>query len=194
MQENKKKDGTETETRQLPDSNLSESPSKQTTSDFDMDKADLLSSIFICALGLFILITGIHISFFTNNGTDVWYYSPGLFPVFIGTVLVLLSIIMFVSKYKHGARICIVGMKSMLKAINSKASLRLFVSIALLAAYVFLAIGRLPFVVATFIYLAVTMMVFRKDNYAIWKILVISACATGMIYLFFGVIAAVPLP
>ena len=161
-----------------------------------MQKKDFLSSIILFVISLCVLVYGIYIAFFASTGTDVWYYSPGFFVMFIGTCLCVFSMILFVKNYdkRYFQAGEIKGIGTIFSSNRKKECLRLFLSIALLAVYIFLAIGNISFVIATFLYLSVTMICFRKDGFPIWKILLISAIVTAGIYLFFGVIAAVPLP
>ena len=157
-------------------------------------KLDLISSIAIFCFGLFVFASGVYMCFFTVTGAKAWYYSPGFFPCFVGAILMLASLVMFVKKLRSGASFRKAGAEDEAADEKKRATYRLLLAIALFAVYVFVMIGRLPFLLSTFLYLAVTMIVFRKDNYPIWKLLLISAAATGAVYLFFGVIASVPLP
>lgn len=159
----------------------------------DSQDADLLSSLVLFCFACFVFISGLYMCFSAQTGTEVWYYSPGFFPLFIGAVLLILAILFFRKKYIAGGRLKhFTGI--IRNSINTNKTLRLCLAIGIFAFYVFVLIGRIHFLVATFIYLFVTMTVFRTENYAIWKIAIISASATGFVYLFFGIIASVPLP
>ena len=132
--------------------------------------------------------------FFTASGAKVWYYSPGFFPLFIGAVLMFTSLLMGILKLRAGARLGKDAFRAEDADGGKKRRLRLLLAIALFAVYVFVLIGTVPFVPATFAYLAVTMIVFREKAYPIWKLLLISAVTTGAVYLVFAVLASVPLP
>jgi cell division protein FtsW (lipid II flippase) len=155
---------------------------------------DLICSILILAIGLYVAGSGLYIALFEANGTDVWYYSPGMFPIMIGACLMIFALLLFFKKRKEGARLKNIHFENLRALLKEKTTYRLLLAIALFSAYVFLLIGHIPFVAATFIYLAVTMIVFRRDGFPIWKLLLISAITTAFIYVFFGIIAAVPLP
>ena len=168
---------------------------KDSSSSIEMEteikRKDLISSIVIFLFGVFIVVSGVYMCFFASTGTKVWYYSPGFFPLFMGVVLVFLAVVLFIKKCRLGARFQ--RMNKSQTGIN-RSAIRLVLSIGLFAGYVFGLIGRIPFVIATFLYLVVTMILFRDRGFAIWKIILVSAITTGLVYLFFGVIAAVPLP
>lgn len=71
--------------------------------------------------------------------------------------------------------------------------MRLFIAVIIFAIYIFVLFGRLPFILSTFLYLSVTITTFRQNNFALWKIIIISLVTSVIIYIFFGIIAAVPL-
>lgn len=171
-----------------------EDEERRAQSESSLLKADLVSSIVIFGFGLFVLFSGIYIAFFTTNGTKIWYYSPGMFPIVVGGVLIVLSIIMFFKKVHEGARFTGFSSGMIKQLANSRKVIRLLLAILLFSVYVFGFLGRIPFVVATFLYLFVTMITFRTKGYAVWKLLLISLFTTAIIYVFFGIIAAVPLP
>jgi hypothetical protein len=157
--------------------------------------ADVLSSVILFALAVYTVISGLRMILFEETGTKVWYYSPGLYPVFVGSVLGILSVMMFIKKYRAGGRINIKRVLGGKFRISFKSPvIRLCIAIGLLVVYVFVLIGRLPFIASTFIYLSATMVVFRQNKMAIWKLLLISACVATAIYAFFHYVAAIPLP
>lgn len=154
--------------------------------------AELISSLLLFCFGLFVLLSGLYMCFFAVTGTKVWYYSPGFFPAFVGCVLMLLSIVLLIKKLPAGG-FHMVNFR-IFDTVDKVKFIRLIVSVVMLAIYVFLLIGRLPFTIATFIYLASSMFVFRSKGFAIWKLLLISLVTTVLVYVFFGVVAGVPLP
>ncbi len=159
-----------------------------------LENIDLIGGIAFFCFGLFVFLSGIHMCFFALTGTKVWYYSPGVFPCFIGVVLMLVSLILVLRKLRAGARLGKRAFASDDPPAARRYALRLLLAMGLFALYVFVLIGNLPFVLATFLYLTVTMILFRQDKFPVWKLLLISAVVTGAVYLFFGVVASVPLP
>ena len=170
-------------------------PEDETTPKKDMVEADydILSSLVLLVFGIFVLANGIYISFFTNNGAKTWYYSPGFFPMFLGVILILLAFLLFVTKYTAGGRLRFVNIQFDISRNHVKL-LRLCLAVCLFAIYIFVLIGRIPFPGATFLYLSITMISFRPKGYPVWKIIVISAITSALVFLFFGKVASVPLP
>lgn len=159
-----------------------------------MDLKDMISSIVIALFGLYVLISGIHMSVVSQKMSDsAWYGTPGILPIVIGAVLISLSIVMFVSGYRKGERINKELLNIAVSYLKSKAFLRIAVAIGLLAIYVFVLFPYLPFCIATALYLIATMTFFREEKYPIWKIIIISLVFTVILYLFFSKVAGVPL-
>lgn len=163
--------------------------------EISMDLKDMISSVFIMLFGLYVLISGIYMSVVSQKMSDTaWYGTPGVLPIIIGTVLLTLSTIMFVSSYRKGERINIALYHSAVAYLKSNSFLRLVIVVGLLAIYVLVLFRLLPFMVSTFLYLSANMVFFRDKEYPIWKLLIICAVFTVALYLFFGQVAGVPLP
>lgn len=158
------------------------------------DRIDLISSIVLFCFGVFVFISGVYMSFVAVSSAEVWYYAPGMFPMFIGGVLCLLSIGLFIKKRKAGASFSRDEVRQAAGYFKSKAFLRLVAAVGFLAVYVFILLGRIPFFAATALYLAVNMIFFREKGFAVWKILVISLAVSAVLCLFFGKLAGIPLP
>ena len=167
----------------------------ETKTEISMDLKDMVSSIVIALFGLYVLISGIHMSMVSQQMSDTaWYGTPGVLPIVIGTVLFTLSLIMFVSAYRKGERINMELVRSAKAYLKTPQFVRLVVAIGLLALYIFVLFRLVPFLVSTFVYLSANMIFFREKNYPIWKLLLISAVFTVALFLFFGQVAGVPLP
>ena len=163
-------------------------------------KADIISSIVIFIFGLYVLAHGIYMSFYAVTGTKVWYYSPGMYPIVLGSALMVLSVLLFLKNYafsRHSDDNSMNGPESFEGfwggVHRSTAVLRLLISIIIFAVYIFVLFGNLPFILATFIYLSVTITVFRQNKFAIWKIIIVALFTSVTVYFLFGIIAAVPL-
>ena len=131
--------------------------------------------------------------------TAMWYDSPKLFPLVIGFCLLLFCLI-YRWQNRDGWAITSEDIKGIKTYLKSLSFLRLVVSIALLALYVFVLLGlrigtfQLPYEAATFLYLFLTMCYFRPKGYAIWKILLVSAVLSVAIGYGFSHFAKIPLP
>lgn len=155
-------------------------------------KNNLIASIVITIIGLFALISGV-IMTLEKTGADRWFYSPGFFPIFVGFVLFILGSIMFINEYKNGARFNIQNTQSITKLTNNDEVKKSCIAIGTLAIYIFVLFGRIPFIISTFIYLFTTMTIFRTNKFALWKICLISLLFSIFLYVFFVMIAKVPL-
>lgn len=159
----------------------------------DIDKyLDFISGIILLIFGIYVLITGIFIAKKSTIGDIVWYGSPGIFPIFIGVIIVILAIILAIENLPKENNVNLI--RDIVKCVDKNVVFRTLITIGLFAVYVFILIGRIPFYIATFVYLFITMLIFRENKFVIWKLLLISIIVTIIICLGFGKIANIPLP
>jgi len=158
-------------------------------------KADFVSSFFFLAVSLYTLIKGLRmpVDVFTGD-SDAWYAAPGAFPIFIGGVLILLSIRLCWESAKKVGKLENSDFTAFSELIRSHYTARLLLAIGLLVVYIFVLLGRVNFSIATFLYLFVNMILFRKKGFAIWKLAIICAVAVAAITYGFGTLASIPLP
>ena len=134
-----------------------------------------------------------------NISTAQWYDSPSLFPIVIGMMLLICSVI-YLWQNRQGWKISPDDIEQIKKYFRSSTFLRLVIAAGTLAVYVFVLLGlrigsfRLPYEAATFIYLFVTMAYFRPKGFAIWKIALISVVLSVVIGYGFSNFAKIPLP
>lgn len=134
-----------------------------------------------------------------NISTAQWYDSPSLFPIVIGTMLLICSLI-YLWQNRQGWQISSDDVAQMKAYFKSSTFVRLLVSVGTLAVYVFVLLGlqigsfRLPYEAATFLYLFITMTYFRPKGFAIWKIVLISVVLSFVIGYGFSNFAKIPLP
>ncbi len=134
-----------------------------------------------------------------NISTAQWYDSPSLFPIVIGMMLLICSLI-YLWQNRQGWKISPDDIEQIKKYFRSSTFLRLVIAAGTLAVYVFVLLGlrigsfRLPYEAATFIYLFVTMAYFRPKGFAIWKIALISVVLSVVIGYGFSNFAKIPLP
>ena len=161
----------------------------------NMDKKDLATSVVLMLFGIYVFVTGIRMSRTTMALADSpWYGTPGIFPIVIGGVLILLSAIMGGSLLKAGVRLDRTFLDAAISYLKDRAFIRLVAAIGFFAIYIFVLIGHINFLVSTFLYLFITMVFFREKGFAVWKLALISVAFTGLLYLIFGVLANIPFP
>lgn len=158
-------------------------------------KRDLVSSIVIFGIGVFSMIHGGLMPVAQLTGSpDLWYVAPGIFPVLTGAVLALLAVVLFVRAVRNGGLLGPEDMQAIRHYFTTREFFKLAAAIGFMAIYIFVLIGRLPYYLASFVYLAGNMAVFRKTGYAWWKIPVICVIAVAAITYGFGTLARIPLP
>ena len=120
------------------------------------------------------------------------YTNPAILPIIVCSILIILGIFLIIGALREGARIKKADFSAIISWCRSKESLRMWFIIGLFIIYVFVMIGRLPYVVSTFLFLIGFMFFFKASKP--WKILLISAIATAAVALSFGEFMRLPLP
>lgn len=151
------------------------------------------------AMSLFAVVFLIFSFQIENISTAKWYDSPSLFPIVIGGCLLVFCLI-YLWQNRKGYVISAEDIADIKNYFKSSTFVRLVVSVATLALYVFVLLGlrigsfKLPYEGATFIYLFITMLYFRPKKFAIWKIVLICAVLSVAIGYGFSNFAKIPLP
>lgn len=160
-------------------------------------KTDIVFGIILISVSLFFLCQSIKMPRTSDilraqNNREALLTSPGLFPIAVSSMLIVLGILLIISALREGAKLTkedFTKFKAWFSQVESKNIMIIF---AILIVYTFGFLGRLPYVVSTFIYLSVFMYIFKATN---WKmILLISALSTAIIAYLFGTIVMIPLP
>lgn len=134
-----------------------------------------------------------------NVTTAQWYDSPRLFPLVIGSCLLIFCLI-YMLQNREGWKISADDIAGIREYLKSSTFLKLMISIILLALYVFVFLGfrigtfKLPYEAATFLYMFLTMIYFRPKGFAIWKIILVSAVLSFAVGYGFSHFAKIPLP
>lgn len=166
-------------------------------------KADFFTSIVLFILGIVILILSLQMPLEELTGSkDMWYASPGLFPGFVAVVLMICSVILFLSAdYRHWGGMHREDWEKIKGYLKGSQFVRLVIAVALLAVYVFGLLGHISYYAATFLYLFCTMVIFRPQQETKKKsignllvLLVVTAVVTALVGLGFAKFAQIPLP
>ena len=145
---------------------------------------DFISSAVIFSLSLYVLFEGYNI--YTKSG-KLLYLSPALIPLMLGTILLVLSIVLFTGSLKEGG---LQARAAELKAWSGE--VKADRGTMLMGLYTFVLLGMLPFWLATFLFMLLLMYFLEAGS--IVKIVVISVLVTGLVIFLFQVCFRVPLP
>lgn len=118
--------------------------------------------------------------------------APGLLPMVVSAVFVLMSATLVYQALRDGARITREDwekLRGLWKEDNVRRTARI---VLIITVYAFGLLRNLPYILATFLYLAVFMYCFKAAP--LRKICIISLVASVAIWFFFGQVALIPLP
>lgn len=184
-------------------------------------KADLIFSIFLMVMSVYYLIKSL--ALFINpfgraiediNAEDLkmglieWYKSPGLLPLVLCIIIFILGVCLFNVARKDGAKFDFIHKQDIKTLIRNKELKVAIIVVGYLAVYIYFLIPFMrrtlnliptfqgfPFLIATFIYLAVFMMTFNEKSIKkICTSLLIAALGALVITYGFGNLALIPLP
>lgn len=144
---------------------------KTETQKDSMAGIDFVSSLVLLAFSL-----GVVLWSFKMPRPGGWPSAPGLLPIFLGAVIFLMSLSMLISSIrKRGASIWVSRWKSfsLRQSTSSIKAQRIFWITFSMAIYIFGMLGRMPFELASFIYLSLNLFFFWRKGKR-WKIILVS--------------------
>ncbi|MBN9438811.1 tripartite tricarboxylate transporter TctB family protein [Bosea sp. (in: a-proteobacteria)] len=120
-----------------------------------------------------------------TGGSAQWYLSPGLFPAVVGALLIAFSLRVLIIAIKEGGTEELVPATiAWLRCIGGNHRLhRAALAVGLMAAYIFLGIGRVPFLAASGIFLFVAIALFwwrEAEGGLLRTVLITAAIAIGV--------------
>ncbi len=165
-------------------------------------KLDFLASIVLMLLGIGIVAEASGIPRFETAGSSSYNYTwPGLVPSFHGAVVFLLSFILMLRAARAGGMRLRSG-EPLLQAAADSLPARLVLAAGLCLAYALLLIGRMPFWLASFLFLAVAFVAFSWQRWkeearlaqGIFRALLLAAFVAGLVFYVFQDLFLVRLP
>lgn len=143
--------------------------------------ADYISAVCLIIFGAAFSIAALRMRVFNNS----LLVSPGLFPLMLGGVFILLGLLLFRSAAKRGGReqaFHVLGKENLRAFFSSPRVRKGTILLLLIVAYV-LAVGQVPFLWATAAYLIVT-FVYLKAMKLHWSVLLAFAAAWVITFAF----------
>lgn len=155
-----------------------------------MAKADFVTSILLILLSLFIM-TYVLFAFPRFPEWGGLYSNPGFTPFLLGVTLLLMNLYLLRRSLKRQGHQIRVSREDLKAFLSSDKVHRFFICLGLFALY-FLLLGRIPFVLDTFLYLFLSILIFRGAGW--WAGFIVSTAVSFVVYLIFSRVFLVPLP
>jgi hypothetical protein len=133
----------------------------------DLRKKDFITSIILIAFGIFMILytfTEIPMKDSWGGVMNVWFVSPGLFPVCIGILIIIMGIVLCNRAIKDGGAKKFFQDLSHREKDSSGKTLRFFGILLVIFAYVYLYIPRIDYFLSTMLCLAVFISFFYLDR------------------------------
>ena len=145
---------------------------RKTMNKTEMRKKDFVTSIVLVAFGIWmILYTIVDIPMKDSWGgvMNVWFVSPGLFPLGIGFLIIILGVVLLNRSVKDGGAGKFVEDFSSRKRGYSEKTLRFMGILTVILAYVYLNIPRIDYFLSTLVCLVVFISFFYFDSSELLK-------------------------
>ena len=155
-------------------------------------RADLITSVLLMGFSVWMLFQTLQMPMRDTFGgvQNVWYVSPGLFPLFISISLFALGTVLLVHSIRTG------GLASLIQTIEARVPadrsglIRLLAIVVALVGYVYLNIPRVDFFLSTSLFLFYFLAAFHFDDeqilkrmllvYSIGNLLLLGVFITGL--------------
>lgn len=127
-------------------------------------QADVVASCFFILLGIVVIVAASRMPWSSTRtgGEAQWFLSPGLFPVVVGALLIIFSGRVLAAAIREGGHRDIGRSVSRWLAglrLNRRMH-RLAIMVVLLSVYIFGGVGRINFLLASFLFLFVAFALF----------------------------------
>ena len=151
---------------------------------------DVVFSVPLIIFGIYIVLTSLGLKYF-NSFID----GAGFFPCIIGSVLILLGAVLLYTGVKLGGVSQlkeIMNAESVKSFVKNDATIRVLILIAMMAIYMFVLIGNIHFVFATYMYLGACKKFWVIPGWAV--ALIISVVSSAAIYYGMKIFLGVTMP
>ena len=158
-----------------------------------MRKKDFVTSIILIAFGVFLVVYSIIVIPMKDSWggvMNVWFVSPGLFPLGIGFLIIVMGIVLCNRAIKDGGAKKFMEDLSRREKDTSGKTLRLLGILLVIVAYVYLYIPRIDYFLSTMLCLMVFISFFYFDSPGILKklfIFYLSGCLFFLVLFLSGV-------
>jgi hypothetical protein len=156
-------------------------------------KADIFSGSIIMLFGLWIISQALQMPMKGSYGgvQNVWYVSPGLLPLFVGSMIALLGgLLIRIALKTVGLRgltdtLHWLGSSELLHFFKTPALFRFYAMIVLFFSFVFLNIPRIDFFLCAILFLIVFITMFYFDDDALLKKMLLFYLSGTIVFLVF---------
>lgn len=153
---------------------------------------DVYMGLGFLAVGAFVAYDGLVAFYAPQLATVEKSANPGVTTIFVGGLMGLLGLVIAVIGLLGSRHPLRIARQAVSETVRSHAFYKGVIALACIAVYFFVFWDRIPYVVATFLFLAGMMAIFKAGAW--WKIAVISGVTVAIVWYVFGVLAMIPLP
>ncbi len=140
----------------------------------NMPRADFITSIFLMGFGIAVLVLSSQMPTYEARGINP-YSAPGIVPGFLGAIIALFGLILFIRSIMRGGHRLGIGAATVRTFFTAQQTGRLFLTLVISVLYALVLVGRIPYAIATAVYCFVFVLIFefsfREPIVKQWKVL-----------------------
>jgi hypothetical protein len=150
--------------------------------------ADILISLFLIAGCLWTAFESVRMSYRAYmRGFAKIYTAPGLLPLIVSIAIIVCASHVFMKAFRDGGDLKFLRPEQLKRIFSHFHAWTALLIMGLLGLYVFIAIEHLPFTLATFLFVAAFMLIFRATK-RVWILVIASLYAIAITYFFVAVV------
>ena len=167
----------------------------------NLPRADFITSIFLTLFGIFVFIVSINMPRFEEHNVNP-YSVPGILPAFLGAIITLLGMVLLLRSIRQRGYLLGIGKKEVIGFFSDESSRRIFLTLIISLLYGLVFLGRIPFYLATGIFVLAFVMIFEyqfKESFASQRkkvliALIMAVLVSGIVTAVFRYLFLVNLP
>ncbi|QTL97331.1 hypothetical protein GM661_04690 [Iocasia frigidifontis] len=129
----------------------------------DMPKVDFITSIVLIVFSIAVIVMSLQMPRFEYRGANPWSV-PGIVPGILGVSIGLMGIALLVRSIKRKGHNLGISKEKLIDWLHKPASIRLLLTILLTLIYAWGLIGSMPYILATFLFITVFIIIFEYNR------------------------------
>lgn len=155
-------------------------------------RRDFVTALVLLGFCIVVFIESARLTFAIPASEQSLLTTPGIVPLFISSSLILMLTAIIVLSWRDGRFSGLFSSSAIISSLRTQDVLLKISHAGLLLVYVFLALGRVHFALATAAYLFAAMAI--SEDTKPWQCAPLATVISGAVYVVFGVFMKVPLP
>jgi len=157
----------------------------------NMRDGDIIISILLILVSIWTAYESLRMSYeMYSRGLADFYTVPGLSPFIVSVLILICAIVVLVNAIRVGGDLKFLSPTVLKKTFSSLETFTPIIVIGLMWIYVFILVDRIPFTIATFIFIVLLMVIFKATR-LIWTLLISALYSVAIVYFFAKIVGTI---